>query len=225
MRARPIILNRENTCYSTPGAHSYHSYCTVSCFNSHSWETSCRCGPIQSSWTEKTLVSPLRVHAVTAATAGFPVAIVTVGKPLADAARLIILHRENKFICQHFYTIVHRWNSWMDIFLLRFLGINSSLLRVEFLSAFVLSFCLSTKFYSWIDLSFVVSRFFMHFKNQSRVRFSVESGTVNSMEQKTRVFCQIMFNNSVSDGILVFRIYTKKSARQENSRLFMTFIL
>jgi hypothetical protein len=84
MRARPIILYRKNTCFYTPGACSYHSYHRVSCCNCHSWETSCRCRPIQSSCTKKTLVSTLRVHAVTTATAGFSVAIVTVGKPLAD---------------------------------------------------------------------------------------------------------------------------------------------
>jgi hypothetical protein len=75
----------ERICFSTLGACSYHSYRRVSCCNSHSWETSCRCGPVQSSCTEKTFVSTLRVHVGTTATAGFPVATVTVGKPLADA--------------------------------------------------------------------------------------------------------------------------------------------
>ncbi len=85
----------ERTCFSTPGACSYHSYRRASCCNSHSLETSCRCGPVQSSCTEKTLVSTLLVHAVNTATARFPVAIVTVGNLLQRWARPIILHREN----------------------------------------------------------------------------------------------------------------------------------
>jgi hypothetical protein len=42
-------------------------------------------------------------------------------------------------------------------FLSRFLGINSSLLRLEF-STLIFH---STKYYSWIDLSFLVSRIFL----------------------------------------------------------------
>jgi hypothetical protein len=42
----------------------------------------------------------------------------------------------------------------------RFLGINSSLLRIECFSGFLSSFFRSTKCYSWIDLSFLVSWIF-----------------------------------------------------------------
>jgi hypothetical protein len=48
-----------------------------------------------------------------------------------------------------------------QLFLSRFLDINSSLLRLECLSAFQPSFFLSTKCYSWIDSSFLVSRTFL----------------------------------------------------------------
>jgi hypothetical protein len=80
-----VLHTCERTCSSTPGACSYHSCRTVSCCSIHSWETSCRCGPVRSFCTEKTLVTTLRVHAVTTANTRFPVAIITVGKPLADA--------------------------------------------------------------------------------------------------------------------------------------------
>ncbi len=43
----------------------------------------------------------------------------------------------------------------------RFLGINSSLLRLKILSVFLPSFFRSTKCYSWIDSSFLVSRTFL----------------------------------------------------------------
>jgi hypothetical protein len=45
-------------------------------------------------------------------------------------------------------------------FLSRFLGINSSLFRLEFLSGFLPSFFRSTKCYSLIDSSFLVSHIF-----------------------------------------------------------------
>ncbi len=59
-------------------------------------------------------------------------------------------------------------------FLSRFLGINLSLVRFEFLSGFFCpSFSRSTKCYSWIDLSFLVfADFLQGFLNQRRVWFS-----------------------------------------------------
>jgi hypothetical protein len=54
----------------------------------------------------------------------------------------------------------------------KFLRINSSLLRLEFLSGFLPSFFLSTRCYSRINSSFLVSQIFcVYFYNQSRVWF------------------------------------------------------
>ncbi len=44
----------------------------------------------------------------------------------------------------------------------RFLGINSRLLRLEFLSCFLPTLFRSTKSYSWLDSSFLVSRIFLY---------------------------------------------------------------
>jgi hypothetical protein len=57
----------------------------------------------------------------------------------------------------------------------RFLDINTSLHRLEFLSGFLRSFFLYTKCYSRIDSNFLVSRIFrMYFKNHCRVWFSLK---------------------------------------------------
>jgi hypothetical protein len=61
-------------------------------------------------------------------------------------------------------TTSRRWSATRDgilerHFYSRFLGINSSLLRLEFLSSFLPSFFLSTKCYSQIDSVFLFCRF------------------------------------------------------------------
>jgi hypothetical protein len=58
------------------------------------------------------------------------------------------------------YRAALRWNS-STTFLVEFLGINSSLLRLEFLSDFLPSFFRSMKCYSWIDSSFLISQNFL----------------------------------------------------------------
>jgi hypothetical protein len=54
-----------------------------------------------------------------------------------------------------------RWNSW-TAFLSRFPDINLSLLRIKFLSGFLLSFSRYKKCHSWIDSSFLVWRIFLY---------------------------------------------------------------
>ena len=57
----------------------------------------------------------------------------------------------------YFVSMMFLWTA----FLSRFLGINSSLLRLEVLYGFLPSFFRSTKWYSWIDSSFLVSWIFL----------------------------------------------------------------
>jgi hypothetical protein len=60
-------------------------------------------------------------------------------------------------------TLLYRDGILKRHYLSRFLGINSSLLRLKSLSGFLPSFFLSTKCYSGIDSSFLVSRICMFF--------------------------------------------------------------
>ncbi len=71
-----------------------------------------------------------------------------------------------------------------------FLGINSSLLRLEFWSCFLPSFIRFAKCYSCIDLSFPVLQIFVLRIFETREEYGYNSsveGTVNTMEQKIQV--------------------------------------
>jgi hypothetical protein len=86
-----------------------------------------------------------------------------------------------------------------------FSGINSSLHRLESLSAFLSSFLLSAKCYSQIDSSFLVPRIFYVYYFEIRE----ESG----LGEKGRAFCQLLSKNFLSGrwremmGVLGYSVY------------------
>jgi hypothetical protein len=87
--------------------------------------------------------------------------------------------------CTVLYCTVPRWNSWATFFEeVSGHKLESSQTRV---------FVHSTKCYTWIDLSFRVSRIFLWGFLETREKYcffnSPVEGSVNSMEQKTQLFC------------------------------------
>jgi hypothetical protein len=82
-------------------------------------------------------------------------------------------------------------------FLSRFLGINSSLLRLEF-STLIFPFY-KMLFMNRLEFSCFADFFVCIFKTRVEYGFLKNppvEGTVNSIEQKTRVFCQIRLSKS-----------------------------
>ncbi len=95
--------------------------------------------------------------------------------------------------------LVHlRWNSW-TAFLSRFLGINSSLFRLEFLSGFLPSFFRSTKCSSGIDSSFLFRGIFEKpEKCMVFCKISQQKGLWKIWSKRLESLVKLMSKNSIS---------------------------